>query len=442
MNPQDNACQGSNSNDESHIAPPSDKSKRKGPRPIDPSDFGVDVEKPDPAVWSDLAQSKRGRGEDAPVVAANTPMNLHQIFTRDHRFVGGIRLNEFDGSTMVRVPGSDSLEPVNGTIATELVIWLEFVYGMRTTEERVGKSLNEAALHDRYHPVRDYLRGTKWDGTPRARRLLSDYLGAKDTPLHESLSMRWMLSAVARVMRPGCKVDTTLILVGKQGARKSTAIRVLAGEYSADTLLDLGSKDLYESIHGVWIYELAELDSFRKAEWPKIKAILSSAKDRYRRPYSPAAEARERQCIFIGTTNDARFLGDPTGSRRFWPVTVGARVDIKALIRDRDQLWAEAVYLFDQGHKWWLTDEEADAMSEQAEAYRSLHPWHDRIESWLDMQSSHVVMGDVLEKAVLKDPGQWHQGDAKIAGEIMRELGWSNKVRRVNGKIQRAWVKG
>ena len=376
------------------------------------------------------------------MVAANTPMNLHQIFTRDYRLVGGVRLNEFDGSTMIRVPGSDELLPVNGTTATEMVIWLEFVYGMRTTEERVGKSLNEAAMHDRYHPVRDYLRATKWDGNPRVRRLLSGYLGAADSSLHESLSMRWMLTAVARVMRPGCKVDTTLILVGKQGARKSTAIRVLAGEYSADTLLDLGSKDLYESIHGVWIYELAELDSFRKAEWPKIKAILSSAKDRYRRPYSPAAEARERQCIFIGTTNDAHFLGDPTGSRRFWPVTVGERVDIPSLIRDRDQLWAEAVYLFDQGHKWWLTDEEADAMHEEAENYRSRHPWFEKIEPWLDMQAGHVTMADVLEKAIGKDAGQWHQGDSKIAGEVLRELGWTNERRRIGGKKQWAWHRG
>ena len=428
--------------DKDTTARPSTPPKAKrGPRLVSPEDLGIERDAPDPKVWCQLQHSKRGRGDDAPIIAENTPLNLHIILSQDFRLAGGVRLNEFDGSTMVRLPGTDELSPVGGTTATGLVIWLEYVYGMRTTEERVGRSLNEAAELDRYHPVRDYLRATKWDGVPRTRRLLSDYLGASDTTLHESLSMRWMLTAVARVMKPGCKVDTTLILVGKQGARKSTAIRVLAGEYSADTLLDLGSKDLYESIHGVWLYELAELDSFRKAEWPKIKAILSSPKDRYRRPYSPAAEARDRQCIFIGTTNDAHFLGDPTGSRRFWPVTVGDRVDIPALVRDRDQLWAEAVYLYDQGHEWWLSDDEAADMHEEAENYRSCHPWHDRIEGWLAVQPAHVTMGDVLERAVCKEPGQWHQGDAKIAGEIMRELGWENKAKRIAGKLQRAWVR-
>jgi len=423
---------------ETQDAPPP---KAPRPRLLTAADLGIDIEMPDPHVWSMLSKIKRGRGEDAPLAADNTPLNLRLIFSMDPRWRDNVRFNEFDGSAMVHVPDTAGAVSLSTPVSTSVVVWLERVYGLRTTEERVGRSITEVAFDVPYHPVREYLRSVVWDGNPRVRRLLAGYFGAADSELHEHLSRCWMLSAVARVMLPGCKVDTTLILVGNQGAKKSMAIRALAGDWSADTLLDLGSKDLYESIHGVWLYELAELDAFRKAEWPKIKAILSSPRDRYRRPYAAAAEPRDRQCIFIGTTNDDRFLGDPSGSRRFWPVRVGERVDLAALKRDRDQLWAEALYLYMQGQMWWLDDVQSAALAKSSEDFQDRHGWHDLVIQWLPMQAAPFTIADVLIGACRKDPGSWSAYDSKLAGGILRELGYEPSRSSGGGRRVSVWSK-
>lgn len=421
---------------------PKPKKKRSILSIVTPEEAGIIEDRPEPRVWGMLAMMGVGKGDDRRYIPMNTPLNLRIIFTQDTRWAGKVRLNEFDGSTYVEIPNGPGPEPIGPTTATAVVVWLERVYVLRTTEDRVGRSLNEAANDYPYHPVREHLRSLVWDGRLRVQNMLIDYFGAAPNELHRELSMRWLISAVARVMRPGCKVDTTLILVGSQGALKSTGVKILATEPSwfSDTPLEIGSKDLYELIHGIWLYELAELDSFSKADWPKIKAILSSPRDRYRRPYSPAAEARERQCVFVGTTNDDHFLGDPTGSRRFWPVRCGAEVDLKGIERDRSQLWAEAVALFDKGERWWLDKAQATALAKASDEFQQRHPWFDLILDW-SRGKDGFTLAEVLTAAVRKEPGHWNPADSKTAGGILRQLGFTSKAARVDGAQARIWVR-
>jgi len=136
----------------------------------------------------------------------------------------------------------------------------------------------------RYHPVLNYLERCQWDGVARLDQWTVNYLGAPDTPYVRAVSSKWMISAVARVHRPGCKVDTGLILEGFQGIRKSTAIGVLANPWFTDEVADLGTKDSALQLAGVWILELAELDSMSRGEVSGIKAFMSRSKDRYRPP--------------------------------------------------------------------------------------------------------------------------------------------------------------
>ena len=218
----------------------------------------------------------------------------------------------------------------------------------------------ELALHaNAYHPVREYLRGLVWDGTPRLDTMLVDYLGAEDTPYTRAATRKWMCGAVKRVMVPGCKFDSAIVLVGKQGIGKSSFAGILSRGWFNDSEINMNSKDGYESLHGKWIIELAELASTKRSDVETVKTFLSKCEDTYRPAYGRRATTFKRQCVFFGTTNEEEFLRDRTGNRRFWPVTVRqTELDREALEANIDQLWAEAVDAYGKGESLWLDSEE------------------------------------------------------------------------------------
>ena len=220
------------------------------------------------------------------------------------------------------------------------------------------------------------------------------YLGAEDTPLNRAFGSRWMISAVARIMQPGAKVDHMLILEGPQGAKKSSALKVLAGaEWFTDELAEIGSKDAAQQMRGIWIIEIAELDAIGRAEVSRIKAFLTRTTDRYRPPYERYVVEVPRQCVFAGSVNPDTYLRDETGNRRFWPVRCG-RIDLDALRRDRDQLWAEAVARYREGAIWWLDEPEliAEVKAEQDQRYHA-DAWDSRIDRWLVFERRRVNHG-------------------------------------------------
>ena len=154
-----------------------------------------------------------------------------------------------------------------------------------------------------FHPVRNYLETVAWDGVQRLDRWLATYLGAEDTNYTRAVGARWLISAVARIYRPGVKADCCLILEGPQGIKKSTALKTLAGAYFTDELADLGSKDSALQTRGVWIIELSELDTLSRSEVGRIKAFMSRTTDRFRPPYGKRLIESPRQCVFAGTVN-------------------------------------------------------------------------------------------------------------------------------------------
>jgi putative DNA primase/helicase len=194
--------------------------------------------------------------------------------------------------------------------------------------------------------------------------LVDDHLGAKDTPLNRAYGARFLISA--RVRSPGCKVDTVPIFEGRQGLPKSTALRTLAGPWFTDQMPDLHNKDAQMQLVGVWIVEFAELGQFNRADANRAKFFMSIRYDRFRRPYGTLVEDYPRQCVLAVTVNPGvhGYLKDETGNRRFWPVLcgfdwdAGRCIDLEALKRERDELWAEADYWFGQGERWWLHEPE------------------------------------------------------------------------------------
>src|SRR5210317_873509 len=322
----------------------------------------------------------------------------------------------------------------------QLAIWR--TYRVEFTAQAVHAVVLETAKQRKYHPVARYLRRLMWDGEKRIDRYLVDYLGVSDSPLHRAISRRWFISCVARAMGQGekpVKVDTVLILVGAQGARKSTSFRVLASDaWFSDTAIDIRNKDAYAAIR-TWLYELAELAATRPRDAETVKAFLSAPTDRYRPPYGRTVREVHRQVVFVGTTNEATFLNDPTGARRFWPVTVG-QIDLEKIREDRDQLWAEAVEAFKAGEPWWLSPDEDAELRQAHERYEHEDPWQGFIVDWLATQGGKGIrVCDILDGPLKMDPDKQGKHHEMRIGGILQSLGFERKRTRINGKREWRW---
>lgn len=331
-----------------------------------------------PDSWHDLLDYRDSRA-GGRVIAPNY-RNAAIYIEHGKRYTGQIRFNEFSRRIML---DENSWSDTDDLAVLE---WLQEPHrGIPSITKTAARDAAEFVAHQHaFHPVRDYLNGLAHDGTPRIDSWLIDHAGATDTPYVRAVSGKWLISAVARVMRPGCQVDTALILESPQGTYKSTAIAVLGGPW-ASTLsnVSLHSKDAIEQLDGKWLVEMSELSGMRRSEVSAVKDFISRKNDYFRVAYGHVTDDHLRQCVFVGTTNDTSYLHDDTGGRRFWPVSVAA-FDVDALLAARDQLWAEAAARYRAGETWHLPPElEVVAASEQ-EDRRVSDPWEDLIGVFLE----------------------------------------------------------
>ena len=235
--------------------------------------------------------------------------------------------------------------------------------GFEATPTDLRPAIMRHCRDNMYHPVRDYLDGLTWDGTPRLDFWTQLCLGAPNTAFAKAAGRKALIAAVARTYRPGCKVDTMLVLEGPQGLRKSGAIKALFGEdWTADSvnLFDQHNK-MVMSMMGKWVVELAEFVAIQRKDQNTVKGVISMGVDRVVLPYAQTASDHPRQCVFVGTINpgECGYLTDSTGNRRYWPLEV-TKVDLDLIASRRDQLWAEAKQCFEADDPWWMTgDEEA-----------------------------------------------------------------------------------
>jgi predicted P-loop ATPase len=302
------------------------------------------------------------------------------------------------------------------------------------------EAVRMVAYRHRYHPVRQYLQGLKWDRTRRLSTWLRRVCLEEDErddrdPLQQYLARAgtWFLMGMcARVMTPGVKFDYMLILEGAQGLRKSTLLRVLAGDWFADTGLMLGDKDSYQQLQGRWLYEFAELDSFGKAEVTKIKSFIASSADYFRASFDKRARDYPRQLVFAGTTNEDHYLTDPTGNRRFWPLRVTRLIDIDWVMEHRDQLFAEAMARLSAGARMYPTPEEERELFEPQQRQRAVENAIEvAVARWLyddvnGQLASEISLVDLLGKIGIGieklGPGRYHE---KQAAAALRRLGWT-----------------
>lgn len=375
--------------------------------------------------------------------------NCIHAMTMSLEWKGVLAFNAFDGSVVkLREPPMRATERPEGyelgewtdTDTALACAWLSRNADVHVEPKLVGRAAYAVAQQRTFHPVRDYLGELVWDGVVRLPKMFSHYFGAESSPYIEAVGVRWMISAVARIYDPGCKVDHAIVLEGGQGTGKSSALSILGSmPWFSDTPITFGDKDSYEALRGVWIYELAELSSLRRSDVEAQKAYISKRHDRYRRPYGEGPTTWKRQVVFAGTTNDDHYLVDPTGNRRFWPVSCG-NIRLQELEKDRDQLWAEAVVRYQHKEAWHLDTLELirAAQEEQAERVHE-DDWDTIISRWLKSEQAKnminlgegLAIADVLVTCLGFEKERIHKSESTRVGVIFRKLGWSHPPRRI-----------
>lgn len=360
-----------------------------------------------------------------PIIA-----NVMTVLRHCPAWQGVLWHNEFSQDAVARAPFPGCEGMAAETVWTDrhdtlLLEWLNH-QGISVSIDVVGRAVQAVAEEQKYHPVREFLQdvGSRWDGTERIDTWLQDYLHVGHGHYHYAVGARWLISAVARIFQPGVKADCALILEGEQGIKKSTALNILGEPWFTDQIADLGSKEAAIQTRGVWIIEIAELDSMRRVEVGKVKMFMSSKSDRYRPPYGKRAVDYPRQCVFAGSVNHGTYLHDETGNRRFWPVVCTGEVDTDGLAEVREQLWAEAVVRYRRGDVWHLDTPKliAEAEREQAARFES-DPWEDRISQYIAAKTD-VSITQILESCITKPTKDWTQVDKNRVARVLRSLRW------------------
>jgi predicted P-loop ATPase len=304
----------------------------------------------------------------------------------------------------------------------------------------VSRAVQAAARSNPFHPVREYLDALVWDGVPRLDTWLVTYFRADDTAYIRAIGPRFLISAVARIYDPGCKVDTMPIFEGPQGKQKSEAIRTLAVKdaWFTDRLSHVASKDAAIETAGVWFIEVAEMDALVRASSSAAKGFVTRRVDRFRPPYGRHTTPLRRQCVFAGTINPpvGGYLKDPTGARRFWPVACHGMVDLDGIKRDRDQLHAEAAHRFKAGAKWWMDTPELEALAKaEQDARFKTDVWQDPIKLWLGKRKN-VSISEVLKGALgITKREQTRSAEMRVAS-ILTHLGFEKYRPNIGGKRQ------
>jgi predicted P-loop ATPase len=360
------------------------------------------------------------------MIALRTAPQIEDTFNFDEMLRAPILMRALPMVRRVSVDLGPYPRPVRDTDVSQLQDRLQHEglpkIGMNVTRQAVELRARDCS----FHPVRIYLDGLLWDRKPRLDDWLSTYLGAAPSPYVKAIGRMFLIAMVARIFEPGCKADYMLVLEGEQGARKSAACAVLAGQWFSDQLPDIharNDKDTSQHLRGKWLIEVAELSATSRAETEHLKAFITRRVEHYRPSYGRLDVDESRQCVFIGTTNKRTYLRDETGARRYWPVGVG-KIDLDKLSKDRDQLFAEAVHRYHEGERWWPNEAfEREHIKPQQDDRFEGDPWDDLIADYV-ANLSRVRVTDIARQALFIESAKIGTSDQRRIASILTGLGW------------------
>ncbi len=373
--------------------------------------------------------------------------NAMMFLQHDEIFEGVFKYNEFknDVYMLKRPPWMDEKEPfavrrLENVDITRLEGFLESYAGLKIGSQRIGAAIESVADVNKFHPAREYFDGLEWDGTPRLATWLRNYGSATDQPKQylATVGTMWMVAAVSRVFAPGCKFDHMLVLEGPQNAGKSMLLRTL-GTFGRDIeevyytdAVSIGTIEERGSIlklQGNLIIEFPELAGLNKKDQDEMKRWITLQTDEVEVKFKQRTQLLSRQFVLAGTYNPTAGIGwltDPTGGRRFWPVTVCGKVKLDKLKQDREQLWAEAVHIFRQGYDLFVHDSDPvyDLIVQEQINRADQDLWIDTLRDTL-MKKRDYTTSEVLSSLGISVDKQDNRRDKNRISKVMTALGWS-----------------
>jgi putative DNA primase/helicase len=387
------------------------------------------------APWAQALQVRTSVTGDVKLI--NSPLNAYTIMRYEgtYRF----RWNVMDDAPEILADGE--YRAFSDVDATTISNWLQASFQLSVDSGSVQEQVSVIAHEHEYDPVRSYLKRLTWDGVNRIDNFLVDSFGCEDTPLSRLYSRKWLIGLVARALRPGCKMDSVLVLKGAQGLGKSTGLQRLTEPWFSDSRVEIGQKDGYQILNSAWLHEFAELASMKRTDEATVKAFFTATQDRYRPSYGRNTITKPRRCIFVATTNEEEFLTDQSGNRRYWVVEVVRHIDFTAIEKAREMLFAEAVNYFELGESWHLDFNDSKIQRESAERY-TLNPSSTKEESvvtwWKrlpvdrrpDSISTSTVLLDIWGLTVDKVNRSYEME----AGFVLRRLGWTKHRIAMDGR--------
>lgn len=400
------------------------------------------------------AESKRSvtqpaRKGDATPLRVSSDLRLAsvvEILETDEDLRGLVALDVFAQQIIQLrpLPGMSPLghkrQPWTDSQDAALAAWLQAERGMHVSSRLTREAVLVVASRHKRDPLRRYLRSLEWDGTPRIDRWLATYLGATDDDYTRAIGPKFLIAAVARGLAAGAKVDTVLVLEGAQGIGKSSVVAILGGRWSTDDLRDFNSKDSLQQLRGTWFVELPDLEAFRHSRTSRVNSFLTRRVDRYRPPYAYHASDFPRRCVFVATTNDAEYLYDPTGARRYWPVRCG-KIRLRRLARDRDQLFAEAVARYQADETWWLSQTEQELAQHEQDLRHANDEWEAPITAFVRGREE-VTSNEILEDAIGLPLSACSSRAHSRVVQVLTRLGYRPSRRRRGGHRPRIYVLG
>lgn len=357
-----------------------------------------------------------------------------------------IAYDEFTAALMVD-EGKGELRPFHDRDYVALASRLELdpLTGFKSIDTaRLRAAVNAVGYEHRFDTAGQWIAGLKWDGVPRCERFFSTYFRTADTPYTRAVGLYAWTALAGRCVEPGEKCDMVPVLVGAQNAGKTTGVKAIAPHGDMFTEISLGERDddLARKMRGTLVGEIGELRGLDSREEEAIKQWITRTHEEWTPKYMEYVTKYPRRLVLFGTTNRDDFLVDDTGNRRWLPMRVGA-VDVPAIVRDRDQLWAEARELYAVGGVAWAGAYEL-AKAEHG-LFKASDVWDDAIAEWLgrdDLDGAPrgpVRSSDVLVGALGVKVGAVKRSEEIRVAKCLARLGLVKHTRWIDGRAVKVW---